>query len=446
MNIYLESYGCTLNHGEARYLKHLLQNANHRFTDNLDEADITILFTCCVIGTTENKMIRRARQFYELDKPLIVSGCMAMVQRDAISNVHSNVRFLEPKKIGSINDLLDELSDTFGIPFAAVDIPSGVDEKLYSKPLAYTPHDKDEPGDLEEEAGESIDAIVPIATGCRGQCTYCITRLARGKLKSHSPEEIIKTARRVLASGQYELRLTAQDTACYGYDRSDDIAKLLKKIVNIESEHDFRVRVGMMNPDSAKPILSKLIESYKHPRIFKFLHLPVQTGDDDMLSAMGRKYTVSEFQTIIDTFRAAFPKITLSTDIIVGYPGETEEQFDNSLDFIKKIRPNIVNITRFSSRPGTPAAKLKALAGSLVKSRSRKLTELRFDLSKSLNELEIGKEYRVLVTERVKKGSVLGRTDNYQPVVIRSELTLGSWQNILITDATDAYLIVERVM
>ena len=138
--------------------------------------------------------------------------------------------------------------------------------------------------------------------------------------------------------------------------------------------------------------------------------------------------------------------LTLSTDIIVGYPGETDEQFQRTLELIEEVQPNIVNITRFSGRPRTPAVKLKPLSGALVKARSRVLTKLRFRISQELNRAEIGREYRVLVTEQVKKGTALTRTDNYQPVVIKDELPLGSWQNVRITDATDAYLIGERLM
>jgi threonylcarbamoyladenosine tRNA methylthiotransferase CDKAL1 len=274
--------------------------------------------------------------------------------------------------------------------------------------------------------------------------SYCITRLARGVLQSKPVDQIVQEITQAVSTGHYELRLTAQDTACYGYDLDTNLAKLSEKITTINSSHDFRVRVGMMNPNSVKPILHELIKAYEHPRIFKFLHLPVQSGDDELLSAMGRGYCVKEFIEILDIFRSAMPELTLSTDFIIGYPNETTEQFEHSLALLEQIRPNIVNITRFSARPGTSAAKLKnRLSGSKIKSRSREMTARRFAISNELNESQIGQRYRVLITERVKAGSVLARNDSYLPVVIKHNLPLGSWVNVEIKDATDSYLVGE---
>ncbi len=444
MKIYIESYGCTLNHGEARYLKHLLINAGHSFDENIEQANVIVLFTCCVIETTELKMIKRARYFSEFDKPLIVSGCMAVVRREALSEVHPDVYFLEPKEIMNINDLIDEISNRTDLSITPKEEIGKIEKREFSKPLTSTSDTEDLAGEYEEEAGESIDSIIPIATGCRGQCNYCITRLARGKLKSYSLESILEDAKSAVVAGHYELRLTAQDTACYGYDTQKNLAELLDQLVTINSKHEFRVRVGMMNPDSIISIQNELIDCYKHPRIFKFLHIPVQSGDDALLNAMGRKYTVSEFLSITDQFRGEIPKVTISTDIIVGYPNETDEQFQNSMDLLHRLKPNIVNITRFSSRPGTPAAMLKnKLTGSTIKKRSREMTALRFKLSRELNEQEIGRQYQILITERVKVGSVLGRTDYYQPVVVKKALQLGSWVDVTVTEAADAYLIGE---
>jgi threonylcarbamoyladenosine tRNA methylthiotransferase CDKAL1 len=442
LKVYLESYGCTLNHGEARYLQGLLRTAGHETVVEPEEADICVLFTCTVIKTTELKMLRRTRYFSDLGKPLIVSGCMAVVQRKAIHNVYPGAYFLPPKEIKNVNNLLEQISERSG----AIVTPGSVmgtgkicpAEKVLTEASAVLY----DPGYLEGSMGESIDSIVPISTGCRGRCTYCITRLARGELTSYSDEKILNNVITAVRAGRYEIRLTAQDTACYGYDSKGNLARLLSHIVGIKPEHEFRVRVGMMNPESVMPILDELIESYRHRRIFKFLHLPVQSGDDELLKTMCRNYSVADFLSIVDSYRGTFPGLTISTDIIVGYPGERDEQFRHSMELIERLRPNIVNITRFSARLGTPAASLKnTLPGSTVKARSRAMTVLRFEISKELNEREVGKKYYILVTERVKAGSVLGRTDNYQPVVIKDSLPLGSWSKVSITGATDSYLV-----
>jgi MiaB-like tRNA modifying enzyme len=294
--------------------------------------------------------------------------------------------------------------------------------------------------------GRSIDSIVPISTGCKGKCSYCITRLARGELQSYSEEKILKEISSAVALGKLEIRLTAQDTGCYGLDSNTNLAELINHISLLKTKSEFRLRVGMMNPDSVRPILDSVIRSYEKARVFKFLHVPVQSGDDGILRAMGRSYSVSEFLKILKDFRAHHQKLTVSTDIIVGYPGESDEQFSRSLELIRKLKPNIVNITRFSPRPGTPAGRLKSkLTGSQIKDRSRRLTELRFGISNELNKGELGEEYRVLVTERVKKGTVLCRNDNYLPIVVKQVLPLSTWQYVHVIDATDSYVIGEVV-
>ena len=447
MRIYLESYGCTLNHGEARYLKDLLISSGHVFLENPEQADIVVLFSCCVIETTELKMLRRAKRFSELGKPLIVSGCMAVVRRSALESAHDNVHFLPPREVSQINNVIEKITEQAGFAFETEDATAEHEELQYFRPLTDDLAEFESAGDFEEELGESIDSIVPIATGCMGQCNYCITRLARGKLNSYSQSDILSRITSAVSSGHYEVRLTAQDTGCYGYDEHGNLAVLLNQITKLHSEHDFRVRVGMLNPDSVKPILDELVESFAGSRVFKFLHIPVQSGDDEMLAAMGRQYTVSEFFAIIDKFRGKLPKLTISTDIIIGYPNETEEQFNNSMTLLEQLKPNIVNITRFSARPGTPAAGLRyTLAGKDVKARSRAMTDLRFKISKELNERELGNTYRILITERVKVGTVLGRTDNYLPVVVKKSLPLGIWLDVEIIEAVDSFLIGKEVV
>jgi MiaB-like tRNA modifying enzyme len=432
LKIYIESYGCTLNHGEARNLIKMLGKSGHMRVSLPEEADIIVLFTCTVIRTTELKMLRRVKEFKELDKPVMVSGCMAVVQQQDVLDIDKSAYFLPPAEINGVHLLLNKIKEKYDLE------PENPENH----------EDRDQGGHGSEECtqDDSIDSIVPISTGCLGQCTYCITRLARGGLQSYPVEHILDAIRKSLDNGNLEIRLTAQDTGCYGYDNDGTLPELLDKISCLSHPGNFRVRVGMMNPDSVGPNLTKLVNSYQHQRIFKFLHIPVQTGDDRLLKDMGRRYSVSDFFKIIDIFRKSFPKITISTDIIIGYPTESDSMFENSIKLIRKLRPNIVNITRFSARPGTMAGDLKnRIPGRVVKARSRSLTKLRFKISKDLNVREVGNTYPVLITERVKPGTVLARNDNYTPIVIKEVLPLGSWQKVAITDSTDTYLIGKRI-
>jgi MiaB-like tRNA modifying enzyme len=293
VKVYVEAYGCTQNYGEARLMQTALVGQGHVLTPTAQEADAHVLVTCTVVDATERRMVRRMRELATLDKPLVVAGCMAAAQRDRVKSIVPQARLLPPRKWEQIVDLL-------GAGTAC----------------------GDRAADVESGSFGWHDAIVPIAQGCAGRCTYCITRFARGRVKSYPVEDLVAQVRSHVDRGVKELKLTGQDTAAYGLDAGTTLAELLKAIDGIPG--DFRVRVGMADPLTVLPITDELIEAYASDRIFKFLHLPVQSGDDGVLGAMRREYTVRDFEGIVAAFRRAYPEITLSTDVIVGFPGETE--------------------------------------------------------------------------------------------------------------------------
>jgi tRNA A37 methylthiotransferase MiaB len=198
----------------------------------------------------------------------------------------------------------------------------------------------------------------------------------------------------------------------------------------------------MMNPRTVLPLKGQISEMYLQPKVFKFLHLPVQSASETILHCMAREYTVSDFETIVETVRSRVPHITLSTDLIVGYPGETNDDHLRNLEMIQKIRPDIVNVTRFSSRPGTKAADAdRKVVGWMAKDRSREITELRFRIAKERNEAWIGCELPALATERGKGNSTIFRSDEYNQIVVKERFDLGGYHIVKINDATPTYLI-----
>jgi MiaB/RimO family radical SAM methylthiotransferase len=202
------------------------------------------------------------------------------------------------------------------------------------------------------------------------------------------------------------------------------------------------MRVGMMNPFTALKNLDSIIQGFDNPKIYKFLHLPVQSGDNDILKKMDRKYYVEDFLKIIKKFRVNYPNITISTDIIVGFPTETEEQFQSTVNLLKKVKPDITNITRFSARPFTKAKSMDGrIKTEVVKQRSKILTELCNNISKENNEKHVGKKYSILITEKGKNNTLVGRTDDYKPVVIKEKTALGDLINAEITEAAPTYLV-----
>lgn len=412
MKVYLETYGCATNQGDAYAMRGILEKRGHEIVKEIKEADSLVLMTCTVIGTTEQRMLHRIRILNNENKQLIVSGCMASVQKDLIRKTAPSAKVLPPRYFHHINDLIEGKITIFTY-----------------QPKTSIPR-----------YHHNI-AILPISEGCLFSCTYCITKKARGILRSYPPNEIIDDVHKIVKKGCKEIRLTAQDTASYGRDIKSSLPFLIKEISKING--DFMVRIGMMNPVSAGEILTDLLTVYSSDKIFKFLHLPIQSGSDAILKNMGRRYTIKRYKEIIESFRELFPDITIATDIIVAFPGETERQFQESCQLLGTIKPDIVNITRFSARPGTIAKKMdERISTDVAKKRSQKITSLVKEISIKKNNDKIGKRYRVLAIEK-RQEYTMGRTINYKPVLFRGG-KIGEWVNIEIKKATQTHLIGKR--
>lgn len=406
MRYFVESYGCTMNYGEGEQLSKRMDSLGYTRTDSADDADIVILNTCTVVETTEKKMIRRMGDLKRQGKKVIVTGCMAKVQ---------------PKRI------MIRLPDSLIIPPSDYDQFSDTVERTYGS------------SDASERRIDGISAILPIAQGCLGNCSYCITRLARGPLKSYGEEELVSEFRKMVASGAKEILVTAQDTACYGYDTGTDLPALLRKF--LETEGEYRIRIGMMNPNNLEHILDGLMDVMQDRRVYRFLHIPVQSGSDKVLKDMRRHYTAERFMDIVRRLRERYPDISISTDIITGFPGETEEDHKMSIDLLRELRADTVNITRFSVRPGTDAASMPGqIQGNVSSDRSKELTETKMKVEYSVNETMVGKKYRVLVTENGKPGTVIARTENYRPVGLPGDVPLGAFADVEITECASLYL------
>ena len=411
MRACVETYGCTMNQGESLELEQALFNLGYQLVPACEEADIAVINTCVVIKVTELKILKRMRQLQESGKSLVVTGCMASVMRDEVQE-----RFPEALLVAPLDyhDFYELVKARFGTGR----------ELFFPRP---------EPG---------VTSIVPIAQGCLGSCSYCITRLARGSLDSYPPESIVASVRKAVGEGSKEILLTAQDTGCYGFDIGTDLARLLGMVVEVPG--DFRIRVGMMNPDSLRDVLRPLVEAYRHPKVYKFLHLPVQTGSDALLKSMGRGYNVEEFESQVARFRMEHPRLTLSSDVITGFPGETEEDHWATVQLVRRLRPNVLNVTRFSSRPGTEAAEMAGqVVSRIAKERSRELARLRFEVAAEKNAIRKGERLEALVTEVGKSGTVTCRDDSYTTIVVPGHLPMGARLQLQVTGSTATHLLAK---
>ncbi|MDW8035067.1 MAG: tRNA (N(6)-L-threonylcarbamoyladenosine(37)-C(2))-methylthiotransferase [Candidatus Korarchaeum sp.] len=415
LRFFIETHGCSMNRSDSQIMEELLLRSGFERVEDPSRADVVILNTCNVKTPTEQKMIHRAR---ELSKyaPLVVAGCMAKSQTELLRRF-SKV-FLSPRSIDKIVDAVLSALEGRKAEFLGSEF---LDKSSY----------------LRDPLG--LIGVVPIAEGCIGACTYCITRLARGRLTSFPKDSIIRLVEHFLMRGAVEIWLTAEDTAAYGRDIGDNLASLLRDLSGILG--DFRVRVGMMTPSSALPIVHSLVDSLRSTKIYKFLHLPVQSGSDDVLRAMGRSYTVDQFLSIVDLARKELGEVTISTDIIVGFPTEDEDNFEQTLRLIERVEPDVVNMSKFGPRPNTPASKMRRLPDEVVSRRSRILSELVNRVKERINERYLGRELEVLVSEVGSKGAQ-GRTNSYKPVALK-DAKLGYFYLVEVVDFRSNYLVGE---
>ena len=412
MRFYIETYGCTANRSDESIIKGILISKGMGIAEKPEVADVSIILTCTVIGTTEQRMLNRIRKLYNSSRKLIVSGCMASVQPDLIKKVAPAAEILPPDRIGQIYEVI---------------VGKKTEERRISKtslPRCF----------------DDIRAPISIAEGCIFSCSYCITCKARGKLVSYPKEEIVSTVRDALRGGAKEIQLTSQDLASYGVDKGWSLLELVKDIASLEDE--FMIRLGMMNPASVKKRLDEIVSLYSFDKVYKFLHLPVQSGDNEILKKMKRGYTVEEFAEMVDIFRSEYPDITLATDIIVAFPGESEESFQKTVNLIKEIEPDVTNITRFSPRPFTEAKRMKGkIPTDIAKERSRYLSKLCENISLKVNKKYIGKKYRALTIERGKNSTIVARTTNYKPVVLMEKIDIGRFVDVEITGCNVTHLV-----
>jgi MiaB-like tRNA modifying enzyme len=406
MRFFVESYGCTMNYGEGDELRGKMMSLGHVPADSAEDADVVVLNTCTVVGTTETRMIGRISELKGQRKEIIVTGCMAKAQ----------------------------------VPRVRVRLPDS---------LIIAPEDYDKfRSSVEERYGSAAPgtrmiagatAILPIAQGCLGNCSYCITKKARGDLRSYDPDVLEKRFGEMIRDGAKEILVTAQDTACYGMDIGTDLPSLLDRFLRTAGE--YRIRIGMMNPDSLSGITDRLIDTLSDDRIYRFFHVPVQSGSDDVLRRMNRRYTAEGFISLIRKIRARCPDVSISTDMISGFPGETDEDHERSISLLRKLGADTVNVTRFSARPDTPAFAMDGqIHGRTSKERSREITATKSDEALERNRRMIGKRYRVLVTETGKDGTVIARTGNYRPVAISEKLGIGEFIDIEVTGAESTHL------
>jgi len=414
--IWVEAYGCSASFSDSEMISGLIVNGGHTLAENPDDSDLSVIVTCSVKDATASKMIHRIKE--SNSKPLVVAGCLPKAEKNTVEKFAENASLLGPNSIGKTLQVIQSTLD--GKKLVALD---DTDISKVGLPKIR----------LNPTVG-----IVEIASGCMSECTFCQTKLSKGDLQSYRIGDIVRQVKTEISDGCSEVWLTSTDNGCYGFDIDSDLPELVNSVVDIPEK--FFVRVGMMNPMYMPRIRDNLLKSFESSKVFKFLHVPVQSGSDKVLNDMKRGHTANTFIDVTSQFRKKFKHFTVSTDVIVGFPTETEDDFEMTLRLLEETKPDIVNLSKYSQRPGTDAAEMIQIGAAEVKRRSKIAYELITKISKENNQKWVGWKGEVLFDEELEN-QVRGRNFAYKPIFVNDDLKIGQITSVEITEATNHSLI-----
>lgn len=395
MQTYIKTYGCTLNQADSDIIAGIIDDAGIGRSISENDADVVIINTCTVKGVTERKILEKLSRMDKDGKRIVVTGCMASANPDLITRYAPNASIVTMPNVSQIPEIFNGINS--GRRYV-IDKYGMADRIAGFKPT-----------------GSTI-AKIPISDGCLSSCSFCETKFARGMLNSFSEDLIFNAIKYSIKSGSKEIQLASQDTGAYGLDKGTNIAKLMHKISSISG--DFMVRVGMLNPEHLDKYMDDMVDAFNDKRFYRFVHLPVQSGSDRILKLMRRNYTVDDFIDKVKRLKNEINGLSLETDIIVGFPGETETDLEATIDLMNRIKPDVTNISRFAARPHASAARLKQIKPEEIKERSSRILRVARRIQHEINNSFINKKINVLMTEDTE-ASVNGRTDSYKQVVIK---------------------------
>jgi len=427
--IFIETYGCSANQNNSEIMAGLLSQSGFLITNNEELADIIIINTCVVKSKTESKIKRRIQDL-KSKKLVIITGCMPETDIKAIKKLNKSSIFLGTHHFKDIVKIIRDYQE------------KNLDEK---KQEEYLKKINEEKLNLPKIPQNKLISIHQISEGCLGNCSFCKAKIAKGKLFSYPQENIIKSIENDLQSGAKEIWLTSQDCASYGLDRDKtELPELLNKILNLKN--NFKLRLGMMNPNNVLPILDELIKIYKNKKMYKFIHIPIQSASNKLLGNMNRFYKIREAEKIINVFQKEFPTITIATDIIAGYPTETQEDHKQNLEFITKFKPSVLNLSKFSKHKSTPAGKLKELPNKIVKQRTTELMKEHRRTAEENKKVFLTKEIEVFIDKKISENLYEARDENYNIVLIKAgKENLGRNVSAIIKEVGVHHMIGELI-
>ena len=422
---YIETYGCTFNQADSAKITTLLLKADF-LPSSLYHAEIIIINTCAVKSQTEAKILHRIETLsLKKEQKLLITGCLPWISDKTLKKlqeINQNlIGIFDPNSYSHLQTILESANSIERLSITKATIKDRTKSKIVPWIAQY-----------------GAPGIVQISEGCNMACTYCCTRISRGKAVSYPLEDIMEQILYYIENGTKEIYLTGQDCGFYTWE-SAKIVDLARKIDKVYGKENIFIRIGMIDPIRSSRIveLAQILES---SRIFyKFLHLPIQSASDNILHLMKRGYTKRNLEELFQSLQGY--KITISTDIICGFPHESEEDFLETYDFVKKFQPDIMNISKFTPRPNTEAKKMAQLDSNIIKKRTQRLTQLYTQYSPQKNQQWKGWRGRVLIHgfQPNKPMKYSCRNEYYKSVVL-SNGEINKIVSVEITDSSGQFL------
>jgi tRNA-2-methylthio-N6-dimethylallyladenosine synthase len=423
---YIWTIGCQMNKADSRAASEALVTLGYQPAERAQDADLVILNTCVVRRSAEDRALGYLSSLKPLkrrtpDARLVVMGCL--VGDETLAQLRRRFPYvdawLRPSNIQGLLAFIQEASPAG--PLSDANLPPATRD---SQPMA------------------PVSTFVPVMHGCDHFCTYCIVRLRRGRERSRPIDEVLCDLRALVARGAREVTLLGQNVDSYGHDLPGKpaLADLLRAVHEVEGL--YRIRFLTSHPADLRPDLIEAVAEL--PRVCEHFELPVQSGDNEVLRRMGRDYTVAQYGAIVERIRALVPNASVATDVIVGFPGETEAQFENTVRLLEELRFDMVHVAAYSERPGTPAALLPDDVAPEEKERRRRaVDDLQERIAGEINGALVGETVEVLVEQR-RKGRWQGRTRTTKLVFFEDELDWrGKLAHVQITWAGPWSLIGE---
>ena len=436
MKYFIITYGCQMNVHESEKIAGMLVNIGYDAADSAEDADVIVFNTCCIRDTAEKRAYGNIGALKSLkrnhpEKIIAVVGCMTQQKGGALS-LSRKFPFVDiilgTNSLDKLPVLLQE-KRARGTRIAVNEDPTvdiGTDLPIYRS--------------------SGTNAWINIMYGCNNYCTYCIVPYVRGRERSRAISDVIADVKQVLSEGYKEITLLGQNVDSYGSDLQDgtNFASLLKEISLLPGK--FRLRFMTSHPkDFDREVIDVIASSHN---ICHNIHLPIQSGSNEILRRMNRKYSVEQYLEIVDYIKEKMPDVGITSDIMIGFPGETEDDFSATCKLVERVRFSNAFTFVYSPRKGTPAASMEQIPADVKKSRITRLVKLQNEITKSLSDEYVGNSYEILVEDVNPKypGTVCGRTDSGRLVTAPGDPSLiGSFCIVKITKSRSASLFGEII-